>query len=466
MAWKGFFMRRVFDSVLQAVGDTPLVRLNRVTNGLKPQIYAKLEFMNPAGSVKDRIGMQIINDAEAKGLLKPGGTIVEATSGNTGMGLAMVAAARGYKCIFVMPDKMSEEKIRALRAFGAQVVITPTAVAPEDPRSYYNVSRKIADETPNAFYANQYHNPQNPMAHYLTTGPEIWEQTDGRIDVLICGLGTGGTVSGTARYLKEKKPDLKVIGVDPVGSLYYDYFKTGAMTEAYSYKVEGIGEDFLPSTMDFSLVDDVVRVNDRECFHMARALVRQEGIYCGGSCGAAVAGAVKWAELNNREELFVVVILPDGASRYLSKVFDDGWMRENRFLEPEIRLGTVRELLESREQAPVATARPSETVSDIINRMKSTGYSQFPVVNDDGKVIGIVHEKRVLQHVLEAPHAAGSPIEGLVDANYCFVDQDTNIAVLSDLFGRARVALVLDGTSIKAVISRIDLIDYMARITR
>jgi len=459
-------MRRVFDNVMEAVGDTPIVRLNRVTAGLKPRIYAKLEFLNPAGSIKDRIARRIVEDAERTGQLKPGGTIVEATSGNTGMGLAMVAAARGYKCIFVMPDKMSEEKIRALRAFGAQVVITPTAVEPSDPRSYYCVSRKIADETPGAFYANQYHNPQNPEAHYTATGPEIWEQTDGKIDVLVCGLGTGGTISGIGRFLKEQNPKIQVVGVDPVGSLYYDYFKTGALTEAYSYKVEGIGEDFLPSTMNFAYVDEVVRVNDRESFSAARALVRQEGIYSGGSSGSALAGALKYAQLHDREDLMMLVLLPDGASRYLSKVFDDGWMRENRFLEAEIRLGTVRDLLAGHQHLPVVTAREHESMGDLIGRMKQHGYSQFPVLNDDGKVIGMINEKKVLERMLEQPHAVRHSIEGLIEGNYCTVDLDTNITVLSDLFSRARVALVMENGAISAIISRIDLIDYMARISK
>lgn len=462
---KGIFMKRVYDTVLNAIGETPIVKLNRVTHGLKATVMVKLEYLNPAGSVKDRIALRIIEDAEKSGLLKPGGTIVEATSGNTGMGLAMVAAAKGYKCIFVMPDKMSEEKIRALRAFGAQVVITPTAVEPDDPRSYYCVSRKIAQDTPGAFYANQYHNPQNPEAHYHSTGPEIWEQLDGQIDVLVCGMGTGGTISGIGRYLKEKNPDIKVVGVDPVGSLYYDYFKTGAMTDAYSYKVEGIGEDFLPSTMNFAYVDEVVRVNDKESFAMTRALVREEGIFCGGSCGAAVAGALKYAQLRD-EAVRILVILPDSAARYLSKIFDDGWMRENRFLEPEIRLGRVRDLMVARSSHPVVTAKKGETLGEIVARMKQYDYSQFPVTNEDGQVVGIINEKKVLERLLERPAATNDVIDGLVEGNYCVVDPDTSISVLSDLFGRARVALVLEGKEVSSIISRIDVIDYMARLAR
>ena len=294
-------MKGAVHNVLDAVGDTPIVRLNQVGSHVSAEIYVKLEYMNPGGSMKDRVAINIVRDYERRGLLKPGGTIVEATSGNTGMGLALVAAIRGYKCIFVMPDKMSEEKIKALQAFGARVVICPTAVEPEDARSYYSVSRRLAEETPGAVLANQYYNPANPEAHYLSTAPEIWAQTGGELDAFCAGMGTGGTLSGCAKYFKEKKPAIKIIGVDPVGSLYYDYVKTGTMVRPRPYKVEGIGEDFLPGTMNLGLVDEVIRVNDKECFLMTRDLVRREGIYCGGSSGAAVAGAVKYAEMTGKK---------------------------------------------------------------------------------------------------------------------------------------------------------------------
>lgn len=284
-------MKGAYQNILQAIGRTPIVRLNKVATHVLAQVFAKLEFMNPAGSVKDRPALQIVEDAEEQGLLKSGGTIVEATSGNTGMGLAMAAAIKGYKTIFVMPDKMSDEKIKALRAFGSRVVITPTDVEPEDPRSYYNVARRLVQETPGAFLANQYHNPSNPKAHVLSTGPEIWEQTGGEVDAVVIAMGTGGTISGIGRYLKEQKPSIRVIGIDPIGSIFYDYFRTGRMTTAHSYKVEGFGEDFIPGTMDFSVVDDVVRVSDKECFQWTRRVVREEGIYCGGSSGGAICGA-------------------------------------------------------------------------------------------------------------------------------------------------------------------------------
>ena len=287
-------MPEICDTILDAIGNTPLVRLHRVNRGLRPQVLAKVEYLNPGGSVKDRIGLAMIEDAERSGRLKPGGTIVEPTSGNTGAGLAIAAAIRGYKTIFVMPDKMSEEKIRYLRALGSKVVITPTAVEPDDPRSYYSVSKRLAEETPNAILAGQYWNQANPEAHYRSTGPEIWRQTAGQIDAFIAGMGTGGTISGTAKFLKEQNPAIKIVGVDPVGSLYTEYFRTGVLGPAFGYKVEGVGEDFLPTTMHFQYVDDVVQVNDKESFLMTRRLVREEGLFVGGSCGLAMAGALKW----------------------------------------------------------------------------------------------------------------------------------------------------------------------------
>src|SRR3954452_7845257 len=375
-------MRGALSDITKAVGHTPIVKLNRVTEGLESEIYVKCEYLNPGGSHKDRVALNMIKDAEAAGL-KPGGTIVEATSGNTGAALAMVACIKGYKCVFVMPDKMSQEKIATLRAFGARVVVCPTAVEPEDPRSYYQVAKRIAEETPGAFYANQYHNPSNPEAHYLSTAPEIWAQTNGELDVFVAGMGTGGTISGCGRYFREKKKDFRLIGVDPIGSLYYEYVKTGRMTRPFSYYVEGIGEDFLPTTMNLKILDEVIRVDDKECFLMTRELVRQEGLYVGGSSGAAVAGAIKYAEATKRKEN-ILVLLPDGASKYLSKIFDDKWMRENGFLDEPDPLGTVAELLRRKKQRPLIVAKKGESVRDVIASMRDGGVSQMPVLESEG----------------------------------------------------------------------------------
>lgn len=457
-------MKNVHDSVLDLIGNTPIVRLNRLTQGLKAEIYVKLEYMNPGGSVKDRIGLHMVDEAERRGDLQPGGTIVEATSGNTGAGLALVGAIRGYQTVFVMPDKMSEEKIRGLRAFGSQVVVTPTAVDPEDPRSYYKVSRTIADETPNSFYANQYHNQDNPDAHYRSTGPEIWDQMGEELDVLVCGMGTGGTISGTGRFLKEKNPSLQVVGVDPVGSVYYDYWKTGRLTDAYTYKVEGIGEDFLPSTMDLSVVDEVIRVGDKESFLTARDLVRREGVLCGGSAGAAVAGAIKYAQNHPDEALKILVIVPDSYVRYLSKIFDEGWMRGNRYLDSEVQLGKVRDLIENRRRK-VITAHRGEAVATVIDRMKSNGVSQLPVLGDEGRIVGFITEVALLRYMLEQGGRGAATIDPLLDRGYCVVDPATTVSVLSELFTRAKVAVVMDGGEITNIITRIDLIDYMAKIT-
>src|SRR5690242_955043 len=339
-------MRGARSDITKAVGDTPIVKLNRVTEGLESDIYVKCEYLNPGGSHKDRVALNMIRDAEANGL-RPGGTIVEATSGNTGAALAMVAAIRGYKCVFVMPDKMSQEKIASLRAYGARVVVCPTAVEPDDPRSYYSVARRIAAETPGAFYTRQYENQDNPGGHYRSTGPEIWEQTGGEVDVLVAGLGTGGTITGTGRYLKQRKHEIQLVGVDPIGSLYYDFVKSGRVTKPFTYKVEGIGEDFFPTTIDLKVLDEIIRVDDKECFLMTRDLVRLEGLYVGGSGGAAVAGALKYARQTQKKEN-IVVLLPDGAGKYLSKIFNDDWMRENGFLDDETGLGVVADVLKNK----------------------------------------------------------------------------------------------------------------------
>ena len=452
----------VYDSVMDTVGNTPLVKLNRIGAHTKATIYAKLEYMNPGGSVKDRVAFQIVQDAEESGELRPGGTIVEATSGNTGMGLALAAALRGYKCVFVMPDKMSDEKIKSLRAFGARVVITPTNVEPDDPRSYYSVSRRIADETPGSFYANQYHNQSNPKAHYLTTGPEIWSQLNGKVDAFVSAAGTGGTISGVGKYLKEQNPDVRIVAADPIGSVYYDYFNTGRLPPAHSYKVEGFGEDFLPTTMHFNHVDEVIRVTDAECFQYARDLVRSEGIYTGGSSGGALAASVKLAERLDTE-MNIVTVMCDSAARYLSKIFDDEWMRENGYLRDDPMQGSVADLIAMRSPATLETSEPSAAVRDIVSLMQKRGISQLPIV-DGSSVLGIVNEKDVLEFLVSGGDP-NKPIGDLVETRFAAVELRNAVGLLGQFFKQDLTVLVMENGRLIDIVTKIDFISYVSSAT-
>lgn len=460
----------IYANILETVGETPLVRLNSVTGGLPCTILAKVEFFNPGGSVKDRIGRAIIEDAEKQGRVQPGGTVVEATSGNTGVGLAIAAAIKGYRCIFVMPDKMSQEKILLLRAFGARVVVTPTAVEPEDPRSYYSVAQQLVEETPNSFLANQYHNPVNPQAHYESTGPEIWRQTDGHVTHFVAGIGTGGTITGCARYLKEMDPEIKVIGVDPVGSILFELHRSGSYVQADGYKVEGIGEDFLPSTADLQIIDHMVQVTDRESFLMARRLVREEGILGGGSCGSAVAGAIKYArEQQLGVEDVMVVILPDSGTRYLSKVFDDDWLRENGFLEQlwaDIRAGDIQA---AKSTGHLYTARSTDLVRDVIVQLKEHNVSQLPVVDEHGRLHGIVAEVDLLNHMLLTEHGRHAPdetIEAMIDPNVPVVSPNTNLETLMAFFSKRTAVVIATAGEIQGILTKIDILDFLTNKSR
>ncbi len=453
-------MKRVYDNVIAAIGNTPMVRLNHLGRETGANFYAKLEYLNPGNSIKDRISVQMVDDAVAEGRLKPGGTIVECTSGNTGLGLAIVAGARGFKAILVMPDKVSEEKIKALRSFGAKVITTPTAVAPDDPRSYYSVADRIARETPNCVHTNQYHNQSNPEAHYRSTGPEIWEQLGEAIDAVVVATGTGGTISGLGRYLKEKKPSIRMVMVDPIGSILHNYFKTGKISDVFkTYMAEGFGEDFIPSALDVKMIDDSYQVSDKECFLTARELTRKEGLWTGGSGGGAVCAAIKFAR-EHPECKNIVIILPDSGSRYLSKVFDDDWLRENSFLDEESRFGTLSDVVAQRK-SKLVSATGSDSFQKVIRLMKKHGISQMPVLDGD-KLLGIVSESDLLEALLNDPHSVDRPVADCLDQDYVVVPPDTPVVQLAPIFAQGKIALVEQGGSIEAVVTKIDLIDHLA----
>ena len=454
-------MRGAVGTILDAVGPTPIVKLSRIGSELAVDLYVKCEYLHPSGSAKDRIAARMIDAAEASGALSPGGTIVEATTGNTGAALAVVGAVRGYKCIFVVPDKTAPEKVASLRAYGARVVIAPSAVDPDDARSVVSVARRLAAETPNAFYAAQFESVENPAAHGASTGPELWEQTGGEVDAVVAGLGTGGTLMGMGRYLKAQKPELRLVGVDPVGSVYYDFAKTGRVTQPFHYEIEGIGADFFPTIADLDLLDDVIRVDDGDAFRTTRDLVRLEGLFVGGSSGAAVAGAVEWAKRAEGVKN-VVVLLPDGAGSYLSKIFNDEWMREHGFLGADGGLGTVRELLHQKGGEGVITARADDRVRDVVSRMKAHGISQLPVMRS-GELVGAVAEVDLLRYLVSGESSLDAAVEPLIESDYATVSPQTRIETLQGLLAEAKVAMVLEGGRIVGIVTKIDLIDYLAR---
>ena len=451
----------IYDNILQTIGDTPLVRLNRVTRDCKATVLAKVEYFNPGGSVKDRIAVAIVAEAEAKGLLKPGGTIIEATSGNTGTGLAMVAAVKGYRAILCMPDKVSVEKGNLLKSFGAEVVITPTAVPPDSPESYYEVAKRLAREIPGAYLANQYHNPTNPEAHEKSTGPEIWRQTGGKIDYFVAGLGTGGTITGTARYLKAQNPKVKIVGADPVGSILKDYFYTKKMIPAKSYKVEGIGEDFIPSIYDFSVIDEIIQVNDMQSLNLARRLAREEGILAGGSAGTALYAAIQVARRAKEGEL-VVVLIPDTGERYLSKVHSDEWMRDNRLLESGTV--TVQEVLRGKgtHVPSLVSVNYDEPASRALGLIREFNISQLPVLKD-GAVVGSVSEGPLFQKVLDGSAGEDARVEYLIEKAIPTVPVDATLPQVFKILSGSNAALAVDpqGKPV-GILTRYDLLEYVA----
>jgi len=456
-------MAKIYANVLAAVGNTPLIRLNRVTNGIAATVCVKVEAANPGRSVKDRIALAIVEDAEGRGLLKPGGTIVEPTSGNMGVALAIVAAVKGYKCIFTIPDKMSIEKIRRLRAFGAEVVVTPTAVPPESPQSYYSVARRLADEIPGAYLPMQYDNRANTKAHYYSTGPEIWEQTDGRISHFVAGMGTGGTISGTGKFLKEKNPACTVIGVDPEGSILAKAFKRQPWTwsDSHPYKVEGIGEDFVPKNLLLQYIDDVVTVCDRDSFLMGRRLTREEGIFCGGSSGAAVDGALRYARehhLTDRD--LMVVLLPDGGEIYLSKMYSDEWMRQSQFLSGNVPIG---EILKSkgRRLPELLSVEIAATVRDAIAAMNQSGVSQLPVF-DKGNLVGSLTESALFQRTMETPDIMETAVAALLEPPFPTVAADEDIYEVVKLLKSSPAVLVRDGGKYQGIVTRFDVVGHLA----
>lgn len=445
-----------YNNILEVIGNTPLVKINKLNPNTRVLMLAKLEFMNPGGSIKDRIGKYMLDRAEKEGKLKKRGTIIEPTSGNTGVGLAMVAALRGYKQIYVMPDKMSEEKRNLLRAYGARVVITPTAVSPQDPRSYYNVSEDLTKETYGSFKPDQYSNKSNPQAHFETTGPEIWNQTEGKVTHVVVGMGTGGTISGIGKYLKKKNPKIIMIGVDPIGSVYLEFFKTKKIPKIFkTYKVEGVGEDFLPSTMDFSVVDNVIAVNDKESFTIARRLAREEGILSGGSSGMALAGARIVAKKLRKG--LIVVILPDSGKNYLTKFYNDDWMRDFGFFEDPNQ--SILPMLNKKLHFISISA--NATPQQAIDLMRKYKISQLPVVDDKKDVVGTICERILIQNMFGKSKIPVSVAE-IMDKDVITLGKNTSLSLLAAALAKKEMIIIVDekGKPLD-VLTRIDLLTHI-----
>ncbi len=448
------------ENILETIGNTPLVKMNALVKDVDALVLAKYETFNPGNSVKDRMALKMIEDAEADGRLKPGGTIIEGTSGNTGMGLALVAIVKGYKLICVMADKQSKEKMDILRAVGAKVMVCPTNVEPDDPRSYYSVSRKLAEETPNSWYVNQYDNPSNAIAHYESTGPEIWEQTDGKVTHFIVGVGTGGTISGVGKYLKEKNPNIKVWGVDTYGSVFKKYHETGIFdeNEIYSYITEGIGEDILPKNVDFSVIDGFTKVTDKDAAVYTQRLAKEEGMFLGNSAGAAIKGLLQLKENFTKDDV-VVILYHDHGSRYVGKMFNDDWMRERGFLEEEV--STAVDLVKDHEDKPLITVKTEELVSHAIERMRKFQISQIPVVDSEG-FVGSVDESALFTAFMDDKNMDSTPIKEIMKAPFPIVNAKTSLDEISGLIKNGNPAVLVDlGNGNHHIITKYDVISHI-----
>ncbi len=449
---------RIYENILETIGNTPLIKVNRLMQDYQGLTLIKHEAFNPGGSIKDRIAVHMVNAAERDGRLQPGGTIIENTSGNTGLGLAITAAVRGYKTIFTMPDKVAPEKSALLKSFGGDVRLCPTAVEPDHPDSYYSVAKRLSEEVEGAFYPNQYFNDANPETHYVSTGPEIWRDTDGKVTHYVAGMGTGGTISGTAKYLKEQNPDVQVIGIDPIGSIYAEYFRTGEIGEAHTYKIEGVGEDIMPSTIDFNFIDDVVQVTDRDAFRMARRLAREEAIFTGSSGGMVMVGALEVAKRLGPDDVMVVLI-PDTGERYLSKVFNEDWLKENQLVDPGLAY-TAREIV-ARKKAPfdeTLTISPAASAREAITLMRERDVSQLPVV-EDGQVIGGLREAGVIELLLKGPEATDQSVRHVMEKPFPVVEEWTPAEEIYQLLTQGYPAvLVPSDTGGFRLISKWDLI--------
>ncbi|MBC7568541.1 MAG: cystathionine beta-synthase [Spirosoma sp.] len=453
-----------YNSIIDTIGNTPLIKLNRVTKGIRGTVLAKVEYFNPGNSVKDRIAVRMIEDAEKQGVLKPGGTIIEGTSGNTGFGLALTAIAKGYKCIFTMADKQSQEKIDILRAVGAEVVVCPTNVAPDDPRSYYSVAKKLHRDIPNSIYPNQYDNPSNAVAHYDTTGPEIWRDTDGKITHFAASVGTGGTISGTAKFLKEQNPGIFTLGLDTYGSVFKKYKETGIFDpgEIYPYLTEGIGEDILPENVDFSVIDQFEKVTDKDGAIMARRLSREEGLFIGWSCGTAVHGALEWAKDNLTDTDVMVILLPDHGTRYLGKIYNDTWMKDHGFLEDRA-FKTARDIVQHKNGASqLTTIGSGVSVSQAIQVLNRHGISQIPVTDSEGHIVGSLTDSTILNRLIDDPSVKDCMVSAIMDKPFKFVGLDNTVDALSSLIDRDNKALLVrDEHQQVHIITQADLLAAM-----